>query len=202
MNTVKTNILNGQFPKGTLILGIGGGGANFLDYVQKNSPQPIHCIACDTKPEGIAYAQGKGLSTLYLGEEQYIPTTPKKAETIVQAKIDMIDKVLEDTKHLLVFATLGGNTGTGVAPIVVERALDLEIPVKVAVTIPFSFEGKERRKQALAAADFLKKKIVDTLVFDMDSLKVEVGNYGVGEGFAEIDKRIWGHLLESLTTNH
>ena len=102
----------------------------------------------------------------------------------------MIDKVLEDTKHLLVFATLGGNTGTGVAPIVVERALDLEIPVKVAVTIPFSFEGKERRKQALAAADFLKKKVVDTLVFDMDSLKVEVGNYGVGEGFAEIDKRI------------
>ena len=202
MNTVKTNTLNEQLLEGTLILGIGGGGANFLDYVQKNSPQPIHCIACDTKPEGIAYAQGKGLSTLYLGEEQYIPTTPKKAETIVQAKIDMIDKVLEDTKHLLVFATLGGNTGTGVAPIVVERALDLEIPVKVAVTIPFSFEGKERRKQALVAADFLKKKIVDTLVFDMDSLKVEVGNYGVGEGFAEIDKRIWGHLLESLTTNH
>ena len=47
MNTVKTNILNGQFPKGTLILGIGGGGANFLNYVQKNSPQPIRCIACD-----------------------------------------------------------------------------------------------------------------------------------------------------------
>ena len=41
MNTVKTNILNRQFPTGTLILGIGGGGANFLDYVQKNSPEPI-----------------------------------------------------------------------------------------------------------------------------------------------------------------
>ena len=41
MNTVKTNILNGQFPTGTLILGIGGEGANFLDYVQKNSPLPI-----------------------------------------------------------------------------------------------------------------------------------------------------------------
>ena len=75
MNTVKTNILNGQFPEGILILGIGGGGANFLDYVQKNSPQPIR-------------------------------------------------------------------------------------------------------------------------------LKEEVGNYDVGEGFAEIDKRIWGLLLESLTTNH
>ena len=74
MNTVKTNILNRQFPTGTLILGIGGEGANFLDYVQKNSPQPI-------------------------------------------------------------------------------------------------------------------------------CLKEEVGNYGVGEGFAEIDKRIWENLLESLTTN-
>lgn len=75
MNTVKTNTLNGQFPTGMLILDIGGGGANFLDYVQKNSPQPIR-------------------------------------------------------------------------------------------------------------------------------LKEEVGNYDVGEGFAEIDKRIWERLLESLTTNH
>ena len=75
MNTVKTNTLNGQFPTGMLILDIGGGGANFLDYVQKNSPQPIR-------------------------------------------------------------------------------------------------------------------------------LKEEVGNYGVDKGFAEIDKSIWEHLLESLTTNH
>ena len=75
MNTVKTNTLNGQLPAETLILGIGGGGANFLDYVQKNSPPPIR-------------------------------------------------------------------------------------------------------------------------------LKEEVGNYGAGEGFAEIDKRMWEHLLESLTTNH
>ena len=44
MNTVKTNTLNGQFPTGMLILGIGGGGANFLDYVQKNSPQPIRLL--------------------------------------------------------------------------------------------------------------------------------------------------------------
>ena len=47
MNTVKTNTLNEQLLEGTLILGIGGGGTNFLNYVQKNSPQPIRCIACD-----------------------------------------------------------------------------------------------------------------------------------------------------------
>jgi len=33
-------------------------------------------------------------------------------------------------------------------------------------------------------------------------LKEEVGNYGAGEGFAEINKCIWEHLLESLTINH
>lgn len=202
MNTVKTNILNGQFPTGMLILDIGGEGANFMDYVQKNSPQPIRCIACDTKPKGIAYALNKGLAALYLVEDQDIPTTPKKTKAIAQAKIDMIDKVLKDTKQLFVFATLGGNTGTGVGPVVADRALYLEILVKVAVIIPFSFEGEERRKHALVAADFLKKKVVDTLVFDMDSLKEDVGNYCVGKGFAEIDNCIWECLLESLTTNH
>ena len=33
MNMVKTNTLNGQFPAEMLIVAIGGGGANFLDYV-------------------------------------------------------------------------------------------------------------------------------------------------------------------------
>ena len=59
MNTVKTNILNGQFPKGTLILGIGGGGANFLDYVQKNSPQPIRL-----KEEVGNYDVGEGFAEI------------------------------------------------------------------------------------------------------------------------------------------
>ena len=203
MNTVKTNILNGQFPAGMLILGIGGEGANFLDYVQKNSPQPIRCIACDTKPEGIAYAQGKDLATLYLGESfVFNPFVPLLAEIIANADISNIDKALEGVEQLFIFATLGGATGTGSIFTIVRRALFLGIPVKVAVTIPFSFEGEERRKHALAVADFLKKKVADTLVFDMDSLKEDVGNYGVGKGFAEIDKRMWEHLLESLTTNH
>ena len=57
MNTVKTNILNRQFPVGTLILGIGGEGANFLDYVQKNSPQPIRL-----KEEVGNYGVGEGFA--------------------------------------------------------------------------------------------------------------------------------------------
>ena len=203
MNTVQTNTLNEQLPKGTLILGIGGGGANFLDYVQKNSPQPIRCIACDTDPAGITYAQGKGLVTLYLGESfVFNPFVPLLAEIIANADISNIDKALEGVEQLFIFATLGGATGTGSIFTIVRRALFLGIPVKVAVTIPFSFEGKERRKQALAMAASLKEEVADTLVFDMDSLKEEVGNYGVGKGFAEIDKRMWECLLESLTTNH
>lgn len=59
MNTVKTNILNGQFPTGTLILGIGGEGANFLDYVQKNSPQPIRL-----KKEVGNYGVGEGFAEI------------------------------------------------------------------------------------------------------------------------------------------
>lgn len=59
MNTVKTNILNRQFPTGTLILGIGGEGANFLDYVQKNSPQPIRL-----KKEVGNYGVGEGFAEI------------------------------------------------------------------------------------------------------------------------------------------
>ena len=48
----------------------------------------------------------------------------------------------------------------------------------------------------------MKRLYLDDLRPTPDSLKKEVGNYGVGEGFAEINKRIWEHLLESLIINH
>ena len=198
MNTVKTNILNGQFPKGTLILGIGGGGANFLDYVQKNSPQPIRCIACDTKPEGIAYAQGKGLATLYLGKDQDIPTTPKKAKVIVQREISFIDKTLEGAKLLVVFTALGGATGTGVTPVIVERAWTMGIPIIAILTIPFDFEDKRRLKQAQAVVNAIKEKATKVHVFDMDILLREYGKLPMKEGVIEIGVFMYGTMWKTV----
>ena len=198
MNTVKTNTLNEQLPEGTLILGIGGRGTNFLDYVQKNSPQPIRCIACDTKPEGIAYAQGKGLATLYLGKDQDIPTTPKKAEVIVQREISFIDKTLEGAKLLVAFTALGGATGTGVTPVIVERAWTMGIPIIAILTIPFDFEDKRRLKQAQAVVNAIKEKATKVHVFDMDILLREYGKLPMKEGVIEIGVFMYGTMWKTV----
>lgn len=58
---------------------------------------------------------------------------------------------------------MGGGTGSGAAPVIAQVARSLGILTVGIVTIPFSFEGRRRGKQALAAVDRLATN-VDTLI--------------------------------------
>jgi hypothetical protein len=85
---------------------------------------------------------------------------------------------------------------------VADRALALKIPTIIGVTIPFTFESKERREKAKTMATLLEERVVDTLVFDLDKLKEDVGNYGIGEGFAKMHKYIFEQMIQLLESNH
>lgn len=58
---------------------------------------------------------------------------------------------------------MGGGTGTGAAPVVAELAKDMGILTVGVVTKPFTFEGRQRMKNAETGINELKMK-VDTLV--------------------------------------
>lgn len=172
------------------LLGIGGGGANFLADIKTLYPQKkIHYIACDTDPECIAFAKAKGIMTLLWGKNQ-------------EEIICHIDNILKETQQLAIFTSLGGTTGSRFSSVVAERALALKIPTIIGVTIPFTFESKERREKAKTVATLLEERVADTLVFDMDKLKEDVGNYGIGEGFAKMHKYIFEQMIQLLESNH
>lgn len=65
---------------------------------------------------------------------------------------------------------MGGGTGTGAAPVIAEAARDLGCLTVAVVTEPFSFEGRQRSKQAAAGLQQLREAADTVLVVANDRL--------------------------------
>ena len=76
---------------------------------------------------------------------------------------EQIREMLMGTKMVFVTAGMGGGTGTGAAPVIAKIAKDMDILTVGIVTVPFSFEGKIRTRQAEEGIAALREH-VDTLI--------------------------------------
>lgn len=72
----------------------------------------------------------------------------------------------------MVFVTcgLGGGTGTGAAPIVAEIARDLGALTVAIVTMPFTFEGPFRKRNAEKGLEALRERVDTIIVIQNDRL--------------------------------
>lgn len=74
---------------------------------------------------------------------------------VTEAQEDAIREALSDgTQMVFIIAGMGGNTGTGIAPVVARIAGELGIVAVGIVTMPFAFEGPNRLR---AASDGMEK---------------------------------------------
>ena len=89
-----------------------------------------------------------------------IPEIGKRA---VEEDRDKISKVLEGADMVFITAGMGGGTGTGGSPIIAQISKELGALTVAVVTMPFTFEGIRRRKQAEEGIKLLKE-YVDTLI--------------------------------------
>ena len=100
----------------------------------------------------------------------------------------------ENTQMLFITAGMGGGTGTGAAPVIAEIAKDIQLEdpnvphilVVAVVTVPFSFEGLRRRKQAEEGIAELRKHVDSILIINNDKLR-ELGNLQLSQAFKQAD---------------
>lgn len=76
---------------------------------------------------------------------------------------------------------MGGGTGSGAAPVVASVARDLGILTVGIVTMPFTFEGRQRSLQARNALNQLKEAVDTLIVIPNDRLLT--GTMGWCAGF-------------------
>ena len=157
--------------KKIIVLGIGGGGMNVIDYMSKNCPEDVEFISVHSEKALIENAKTK---KLLIGEAVThgfgSGGNPERAKTAARMDKEEIENVIKDADLLFLIACLGGGTGTGASVIIGEIAKELGIKTFAIVTYPFSFEGKKRSLQAVRGYSELVPVVDEVVVLHNDEM--------------------------------
>lgn len=147
------------------VIGIGGGGGNAVNRMIETGIEGVDFIAINTDLQALEtnkaktkYQIGKQL-TKGLGSGGS-PNTGKEAAV---EDIEQLRNMIEGADMVFLTSGLGGGTGTGATPILAKLASEMDILAIAIVTLPFSFEGRVRSKQANDGLADLKN-VVDTVI--------------------------------------
>ncbi len=171
------------------VIGVGGGGSNAVNHMYKQGIKDVDFIVCNTDRQvldsspvplkiqlGATLTEGLGAGSL-----------PEMGMRAALESIEEIKSALAKTKMLFITAGMGGGTGTGAAPVIAKLAREMGILTVSICTLPFSWEGKLRRKQAEEGLAELKKYSDSVLVILNDKIREIYHNLKVGEAFAHAD---------------
>lgn len=133
-----------------LLLGVGGAGGRIACHVAQATGGRLRAAAIDT--DFAAVAQLGLCQQVRIGRSRFdglgAGGNATAARMAADEDADAIRKVFADATLAVVVTGLGGGTGSGVTPAVLRVARDLNVRTLVFATLPFAFEGTERRALA------------------------------------------------------
>ncbi|MEP6646216.1 MAG: cell division protein FtsZ [Saprospiraceae bacterium] len=172
------------------VLGVGGGGSNAVSYMYKQGISGVDFAICNTDNQameasivpvkirlGPELTGGRGAGSR--------PQMGKQA--CIESIDDIRDFILDGTKMLFVTAGMGGGTGTGAAPIITKAAREADILTVGIVTLPFTFEGSRRKRQALEGLEEMKNNVDALIVISNDKLRDIHGDLKLSDAFNRAD---------------
>lgn len=152
------------------VVGVGGGGCNAVRNMFVEGITNVTYAACNTDSQQLVKCPVP--VKLQLGSDGLgAGGNPDKGREEAELTRDRIRELLNDgTKMVFVTASMGGGTGTGAAPIVAQVAKEMGILTIGIVTIPFSFEGKQKIMKALQGMEEMRRNVDALLVVQNDKL--------------------------------
>lgn len=102
---------------------------------------------------------------------------------VAEADVEMIRNVVADTKLAFVIVGMGGGTGTGAAPVVLDAAREAGSLTLCFATLPFKFEGRQRAEEAARGMDGLEDRADVLAAIPNERLCMFIGEQRAGEVF-------------------
>ncbi|MDI1318721.1 MAG: cell division protein FtsZ [bacterium] len=196
---------------GIKLIGIGGGGSNAVDRLKMENLDRLQLavINTDLKALSTSPVQDKILIGTSLTRGLSAGGDPELGLKAAEADADKIAEIVKGTDLVFLVAGLGGGTGSGAAPVVAEIAAEAGAVVIAFVTLPFTFEGGRRRKQAEEALAELRR-VCDAVIPLANDMLLQEGTEqtSVLDSFAQADqwigrgvKSIWAMLSRTGLIN-
>ncbi len=178
------------------VVGVGDGGCRIvhaLSELVRESPslaavntdtRSLECTRATTKVQiGRSHTDG-------LGAGGHVSLGRLAAED----DMAVLQGLFAGTKLALVVVGLGGGTGTGAAPVLLRAAREAGAMTFCFATLPFTFEGEQRRQLAEEAVDEIRE-VSDALVAIPNDRLFHTGeDVPVADAFARADRVVAGGL--------
>lgn len=158
------------------VFGVGGGGGNAINSMIENKQiKGVEFVAINTDAQ--ALLANKAPTKIQIGENLTRGLgsggNPEIGLKAAEESREKIKEYLVDTDMLFLAGGMGGGTGTGGMPVIIELAKENGTLTIAVVTKPFAFEGTRRMIIAEEGIEELKKK-VDTLIIIPNQRIIEV----------------------------
>ena len=159
------------------VIGIGGSGVNAASRIFKEGVSGVELIAVNTDAQSlkISPVQNKILIGQKTTNGLGTGMDAKLGEKAARESIDILKQALGGAELVFLTCGLGGGSGSGAIPVLGEISKGLNILTIAVCTLPFSFEGAQRKSVALSALKNLQGNVDCFLTIQNDRLLELVG---------------------------
>ena len=181
----------GRAPVRVAVVGAGGAGGNAVARMIDAGVRGVRMLALNTDVQ--ALSRLKRAHTFAIG-----PNTtggmgsggrPEIGRKAIKESQSQVAELLDGSDLVFVTSGMGGGTGTGAAPVVADIARRAGALTVGVVTMPFSFEGPERRAAAIEGIGQLRAKVDTLIAVENDRLLGAVdGDVRLDRAFALADE--------------
>lgn len=172
-----------------VIAGVGGAGCRIIDSLYSGLDETPLLVAVNTDVQ--ALAEGKATTKIQIGSDCTRglgaggdPEVGRKAAT---DDIEMLRGLFSDAALVVIAAGLGGGTGSGAAPVVIDLAKKTGALVLAFVTLPFDFEGRRKIRVADDALAEIRDAVDTAFVVPNERLFRFVNRENLAEAFSGAD---------------
>lgn len=193
------------------VIGIGGAGANAVDRLKMENLERLQMAVLNTDLQALSASpvQDKVLLGASITRGLGAGGEPDIGRQAAEVDREKIAAVVKDCDLVFLVAGMGGGTGSGAAPVIAEIAAEAGALVIAFVTLPFSFEGGRRAKQAEEGLQTLRRACDAVIPLPNDILLQESADGETAlDSFARADewigrgvKSIWSMLFRTGLIN-
>ena len=193
------------------LVGVGGAGSNAVDRLKMENLERLQLAVINTDYQALASSPVQDKVLIGMGVTRGLGAggDPELGREAAEADREKISKVVKECDLVFLIGGMGGGTGSGALPVVAELAAEDGALVIAFVTMPFSFEGGRRLKQAEEGLAALRRVCDAVIPLPNDVLLQESAeNETVLDSFARADewmgrgvKSIWAMLFKTGLIN-
>jgi cell division protein FtsZ len=172
------------------IVGAGGAGCKVIDRLAAAPDEGTTLIAVNTDARSLEGS--RAMVKLQIGSARTqglgCGGDPATGRLAAEEDIEMIRSLFPNVDLVLLVVGLGGGTGTGASPILLNAARDAGAMTLCFATLPFRFEGGRRRAEADQAVSELRTLADALILVPNDRLSESVGEAQVAKAFDKADE--------------